>query len=75
MTEEERSSGIRLEDVNHLGLVQFEGRRAQLTDAWMDNYGGTESWILKLDCEGTRFQLSGYFRGDVFIEEDRVRLE
>jgi hypothetical protein len=75
MTEEERSSGIRLEDVNHLGLVQFEGRRAQLTDAWMDNYGGTESWILKLDCESTRFQLSGYFRGDVFIEEDRVRLE
>jgi hypothetical protein len=75
MTEEERSTGIRREDVDHLGLVQFEGRRAQLSDAWMDNYGGTESWILTLDCEGTRFQLSGYFRGDVFIEEDRVRLE
>ncbi len=74
MTEEERSTGIRREDVDHLGLVRFEGRPAQLSDAWMDNYGGTESWILTLDCEGARFRLSGYFRGDVFVEEDRVRL-
>ena len=74
VTEEERSTGIRREDVDHLGLVRFEGRPAQLSDAWMDNYGGTESWILTLDCEGARFRLSGYFRGDVFVEEDRVRL-
>jgi hypothetical protein len=75
MSEEEKSTGIRREDVGRLGLVRFEGRPARLSDAWMDNYGDTEGWILTLDCEGTRFRLSGYFRGDVFIEEDRMRLE
>lgn len=69
MTEEGKPTGIKREDVDKLGVVEFEGGRAQL---YRQNTYGDGSVRLELDTfRGPRLALYGYYgRDDEFVEVD-----
>ncbi len=73
MSEEGKPPGINIEDVENLGVVEFEGQRAQLFRRDSDGEG---RFRLELETSrGVRFALYGYFvRGGEFVEVDRERL-
>ncbi len=69
---EGRPTGIKLQDVETLAVVLFEGRHIQLRRKREDERGRI---ILELDdAEGALVALYGYFRGDEFMELDREPL-
>lgn len=73
IVEEGKRTGIKREDAERLGMVTFEGRRAQLYRANTDTEGRVR--IELDDFEGPRIALYGYYDGeDWFVETDRRRL-
>ncbi len=74
MTEEGKPTGIKREDVDKLGVVEFEGGRAQLYRQSTQEDGSVR---LELDTfRGPRLALYGFFDpGEEFIEVDREWLD
>jgi hypothetical protein len=75
MTQEGRPTGIKQGDIARLGIVDFEGRQAQLIGASTESRVGIgHSAYLELDLGGERLALWGYYSGDEFMEVDRQHL-
>ncbi len=76
MAEEGRPTGITHGDVNRLGIVDFEGRQAQLVRSNLESHVGTgHTVLLELDLGDEHLVLWGYFSGDEFMEVRRERLD
>lgn len=74
MPQEGKPTDINEQDVENLGVVEFEGERAQLFRRDSDGEGNVRL-ELETSSRGLRFALYGYFvRGGEFVEVDRERL-
>ena len=72
MLEEGKPTGIKRDDIERLGAVEFEGGRAQL---WRQN---RTNGSVRLELEtftGLRLALYGYYVRGEFVEVDRQRLD
>ncbi len=75
MPEEGSSTGIYHRDVDDLGVVEFEGRQAQLYGCYESGDGNVRLELDTFSGSGPRLALYGYYgRGDEFLEVHRERL-